>query len=146
MKPTNFGTRRLARERALQALYQLDVSGGIGVEEALEWAWAANAQEEPKQEVAHRFATELVDGVCEALEEIDTLLGAHSHHWRLERMSSIDRNILRLGVFELKYRPDIPKKVTLNEAIELAKKYGTENSSAFINGLLDRLATDIPKD
>jgi len=146
LKPANLGMRRLARERALQALYQLDISGGISIEEALEWAWAANAQEEPKQEGAHRFATELVQGACESIEEIDSLVEAHSHHWRLERMSKIDRNILRLGVFELKYRPDIPKKVTLNEAIELAKKFGTENSSAFINGLLDRLASSIPKD
>jgi N utilization substance protein B len=146
LKPANTGTRRLARERALQALYQLDVSGGISIEEALEWAWAVHAQEEPKQEWAHRFATELVGGVCEAIDEIDTLVGAHSHHWRFERMSKIDRNILRLGVFELKYRPDIPKKVTLNEAIELAKKFGTENSSSFINGLLDRVASSITKD
>ena len=146
MKPANVGMRRLARERALQALYQLDVSGGISIEEALEWAWAASAPEEPKQEAAHRFATELLEGICEAIEEIDALVGEYSHHWRLERMSKIDRNILRLGVFELKHRPDIPKKVTLNEAVELAKKFGTENSSAFINGLLDRLASGIPKD
>jgi N utilization substance protein B len=136
----------LARERALQALYQLDVSGGISVEEALAWAFAASAQEEPKQEGAYPFATELVTGVCEAVEEIDALVEGHSHHWRMERMSKIDRNILRLGVFELKFRPDIPKKVTLNEAIELAKKFGAENSSAFINGLLDRVASGISKD
>jgi len=146
LKTANPGTRRLARERVLQALYQLDVSGGVSIEEALEWAWAVHAQEEPKQEVAHRFAVELVEGVCEAIEEIDALIDAHSHHWRLERMSKIDRNILRLGVFELKYRKDIPKKVTLNEAIELAKKFGTENSSAFINGLLDCLASNMTKD
>jgi N utilization substance protein B len=136
--------RRLARERALQALYQLDVSGGLSIEEALEWAWAV--VEEPRKEEAHRFATELVEGTCEAIEEIDALLDAHSHHWRLERMSKIDRNILRLGLFELKHRADIPKKVTLNEAIELAKKFGTENSSSFINGLLDRLASGILKE
>ena len=135
----------MARERALQALYQLDVSGGISIEEALEWAWSAYP-EEPRQEWAHRFATELVEGVCQAIEEMDALVEAHSHHWRLERMSKIDRNILRLGIFELKHRPDIPKKVSLNEAIELAKKFGTENSSAFINGLLDRIASGTPKD
>ena len=146
MKPASTGMRRLARERALQALYQLDVSGGLSVEEALESAWEANAQEEPKQEAAHRFAVELVQGVCEALEEIDTLVEGHSHHWRFERMSKVDRNILRMAVFELKHRPDIPKKATLNEAIELAKKFGTENSSAFINGVLDRIASRLPKD
>jgi N utilization substance protein B len=145
LKPANLGARRLARERTLQALYQLDVSGGASIEEALEWAFGVHSKEEPKQEGAYRFATEVVGGVCEALEDIDALIDAHSHHWRLERMSKIDRNILRLGVFELKYCADIPKKVTLNEAIELAKKFGTENSSAFINGLLDCLASSIAK-
>ncbi len=77
--------------------------------------------------------------------EIDQLIEKHSHNWRLDRMSRIDRNVMRLGVFELKYRPDIPKKVSINEAVELGKNFGTEESSAFVNGLLDRVAVSLGK-
>ena len=88
---------------------------------------------------------ELVEGVRTHQAEIDRLIEQHSHNWRLDRMSRIDRNVLRLGVFELKYRPDIPKKVSLNEAVELGKNFGTEESSAFVNGLLDRVAAALGK-
>jgi N utilization substance protein B len=77
--------------------------------------------------------------------DLDELIEAHSHNWRLERMARVDRNVLRLGTFELKYRPDIPRKVTINEAIELGKRFGNEESAAFINGLLDRLAVAVGK-
>jgi transcription antitermination protein NusB len=86
-----------------------------------------------------------VTGVREHLTEIDALIEEHSHNWRLDRMSKIDRNVLRLGIFELKHRADIPRKVTINEAVELGKTFGTEESSAFINGLLDRVAVAINK-
>ena len=79
------------------------------------------------------------------LPEIDKLIEEHSHNWRLERMQRIDRNVLRIGVFELKQLPDIPRKVTINEAIELAKMFGTEDSAAFINGVLDRIAIAVNK-
>ncbi len=91
------------------------------------------------------FATRLLDGVVEHLTEIDALIETHSHNWRLDRMSRIDRNVLRLGIFELQHCGDIPRKVTLNEAIELGKRFGTEESSAFINGLLDRVAIALEK-
>ena len=84
-----------------------------------------------------------MQGVVEHRDEIDGLIEQHSHNWRLDRMARVDRNVLRLAVFELKWRPDIPKKVTLNEAVELGKAFGTEASSAFINGLLDRIALDV---
>jgi transcription antitermination protein NusB len=93
--------------------------------------------------IPRRFALELVHGVVEHREEIDGLIEQHSHNWRLDRMARVDRNVLRLAVFELKWRPDIPKKVTLNEAVELGKAFGTEASSAFVNGLLDRIALDV---
>jgi N utilization substance protein B len=86
-----------------------------------------------------------VEGVQGHREEIDQLIERHSHNWRLDRMSRIDRNVLRLGIFELKYRPDIPRKVTINEAVELGKNFGTEESSAFVNGLLDRVAVALNK-
>jgi len=137
------GARRTARERALQALYQLEMTpGSIG--DALESAWAV-AEEARKEPEAVKFARELVEGVMSHRAEIDRLIEQHSHNWRLDRMSRIDRNVLRLGVFELKYRPDIPKKVSLNEAVELGKNFGTEESSAFVNGLLDRVAAALGK-
>jgi len=129
------GARRIGRERALQALYQMEMSA-LRPEDALETAWNAEPEGPPDPE-AQRFALELVQGVVEHREEIDGLIEQHSHNWRL------DRNVLRLAVFELKWRPDIPKKVTLNEAVELGKAFGTEASSAFVNGLLDRIALDV---
>jgi N utilization substance protein B len=137
------GARRTGRERALQALYQLEMATAT-VAEALESAWSAS-EEAKRDPDAVRFARELVEGVQAHREEIDQLIERHSHNWRLDRMSRIDRNVLRLGIFELKYRPDIPRKVTLNEAVELGKNFGTEESSAFVNGLLDRVAVALNK-
>ena len=137
------GARRTARGRALQALYQLEMTPG-SVHEALESAWAAT-EEAHKEAEAVKFARELVEGVMDHHAEIDRLIEQHSHNWRLDRMGRIDRNVLRLGVFELKYRPDIPKKVSINEAVELGKNFGTEESSAFVNGLLDRVAAALGK-
>jgi transcription antitermination protein NusB len=133
------GARRTARERALQALYQLDVAKG-SAQDALASAWASEPEEGAPEADAIGFAEELVKGVQEHLAEIDALIEAHSHNWRVDRMARIDRNVLRLAIYELKYRPDIPRNVTLNEAIELGKIFGAEGSSAFINGLLDRIA------
>ncbi len=138
------GTRRTGRERALQALYQIDQNGTATPLESLEAAWSAS-DEAPRDPVAHTFALELVQGVREHLAGLDALIEEHSQNWRLERMQRVDRNVLRLGVFELKYRDDIPRKVTINEAIELAKLFGTEDSAAFINGLLDRIAIAVDK-
>lgn len=139
------GARRTARERALQALYQLDMSGG-SARDALNSAWESVAAEMPKPDpAAIAFAEELVQGVVTHLAAIDALIEEHSHNWRIERMDRIDRNVLRLAIFELKHRDDIPRKVTLNEAVELGKLFGTEGSSAFINGLLDRVAVALGK-
>ena len=140
--------RRIARERALQALYQLDVQGGVpSGKEALESAWVSGDEsgKELASEEMRQFALEIVEGVRAKLAELDGLIETHSHNWRVERMARIDRNVLRLGAYELLYRPDVPKKVTLNEAVELGKKYGNEESSAFINGLLDKLAKGVDK-
>lgn len=146
------GARRIARERALQALYQLDVQAdGPTVREALEAAWGSEGSEGAESGTGtvapemKQFAFELVDGVRSTLKELDAEIEKHSTNWRIDRMSRIDRNVLRLGAYELKHRPDVPKKVALNEAVELGKKYGTEESSSFINGLLDKLAQGIDK-
>ncbi len=139
------GARRIARERALQALYQLDMAGAGPSSDALEAAWAAAQEDGPVDTSAKGFSRELVEGVRGHLPEIDALISEHSQNWRLDRMSRIDRNVLRLGVFELKFRDDIPRKVTINEAVELGKTFGSEESSAFINGLLDRVALALKK-
>ncbi len=138
------GARRTGRERALQALYQLELTPGP-VDDALTAAWNAHSDEGDPAPEAKRFATELTEGVQSHLSEIDALIQEHSHNWRLDRMGRIDRNVLRLGIYELKHREDIPRRVTLNEMVELAKAFGSEESSAFINGLLDRVAVALNK-
>ncbi len=139
------GARRTARERALQTLYQADVARGAAPKLALDLAFeSAEDAGKPDPEI-RVFATRLIEGVAANLPEIDGLIETHSHNWRLDRMSRIDRNVLRLAIFELRYCDDIPRKVSLNEAIELGKRFGTEESSAFINGLLDRVAIALGK-
>jgi len=86
------------------------------------------------------FTNRLVQGVGQHQGKIDQLLKAYSEHWALERISSVDRNILRIGIFEILWCNDIPPKVSINEAIELGKKFGTEKSASFINGILDKIA------
>lgn len=139
------GSRHTGRERALQALYQLDQNEKATPAEAVEAAWAASDDQGARDGAAHAFATELVGGVREHLSALDELIEQHSQNWRIDRMQRVDRNVLRLGVFELVHREDIPKKVTINEAVELAKTFGTEDSAAFINGVLDRIALAVNK-
>jgi len=139
------GARHLGRERALQALYQLEQDSRLDAKAALDAAWNASDEDGPRDAQADVFALELVAGVRDHLAEIDKLIEAHSTNWRIDRMHRIDRNVLRIGIFELKYRPDIPRKVTINEAVELGKTFGNEASSAFINGLLDRVAGVVEK-
>lgn len=139
------GSRHTGRERALQALYQLDQNDKATPKDAVEAAWAASDDQGPRDPAAHTFATELVEGVRSHLAAVDALIEQHSQNWRLDRMQRVDRNVLRIGVFELQHRADIPRKVTINEAVELAKTFGTEDSAAFINGVLDRIAIAVDK-
>jgi len=133
--------RRKAREIALQVLYQLDVLR-IEPREAIELFWVHfNAPAE-----ARGFASELVEGTWAHRDEIDLLISTCSENWSLERMARVDRNILRLAVYELLYSQGIPPKVALNEAIDLGKEFGSENSGSFINGILDALYTKLRKD
>lgn len=138
------GARRIARERALQALYKLDLAPG-NVADALESAWQSDPDAPAGDAESHQFAHQLVEGTLNAQSALDSLIQEHSQNWRIERMARIDRNILRLAAFELKFRVEIPRRVTLNEAIELAKLYGTDDSSSFINGILDKLAIAVNK-
>ena len=139
------GARRIGRERALQALYQMEQDAKVEAQGALDAAWTAHDDEGPRDPAADVFAKELIAGVKLHQPELDAIIEEHSHNWRLDRMQRIDRNVLRIGVFELKYLVDIPRKVTINEAVELAKNFGNEASSAFINGLLDRIAITVSK-
>jgi len=129
------GGRRRSRELALQVLYQVDVTGEGDWEVAFELFCRHFEAPEPLKE----FALRLMRGVRDHLEEIDVLIRAHSENWRLERMSRVDRNILRMAAYELLYCQDIPPRVTLNEAVDLGKRFGTEESGAFINGVLDNI-------
>src|SRR5260370_721302 len=139
-------SRRKAREIALQILYQLDVQEQLSSEQATELFWrhfAASAGEETPHETNRAFADQLVHGVREKLGEIDELLGRASRNWRLERMARVDRNLLRLAIYEMKYSADVPAKVAINEAIEIAKRFGTAESPAFVNGVLDRCLEEV---
>ena len=135
------GNRRKSRELALQILYQIDVSHD-NVRDALDLFW----QNFKGFEMSMQFTEKLVEGVCNHKMEIDRLIEECSENWRLKRMSKVDRSILRLASFELFYCRDVPTKVTLNEAIDLGKKFGSEKSGSFINGILDRMSASIGKD
>ncbi len=135
------GARRKGREAALQMLYQMDCAK-VAAGDAIRLFWDYL---QPEAE-GHEFADELVQGYEDNLDRIDGCIRSVSHHWRLERMNFVDRNILRLATLELMLMKDIPRRVTLNEAVELAKRFGGEGSAGFVNGVLDRIASDIGKD
>ncbi|MDH3974777.1 MAG: transcription antitermination factor NusB [Deltaproteobacteria bacterium] len=128
------GTRRKGREIALQVLYQIDITG-VSRDAALQ---EFKNHFKVKKE-SWSFAEALIKGICEHMKTIDALIEGESEHWKLGRMSLTDRNILRLAAYELLHMEGIPSKVTINEAIELGKLYGTEESGAFINGILDKV-------
>jgi N utilization substance protein B len=132
--------RTKARERAVQALYQIDVAA-TDLDEALSRFWKSF---EPVEREVMQVAEELVRGVARHRRELDAAIEAVSQNWRLDRMARVDRNVLRLAAFELLHRSDVPVKVVINEAIELGKKFGSESSGAFINGVLDRVAGALP--
>lgn len=129
------GKRRKARILALQIVYQHDIDPRP-VRAIIESFW--ESQGAPEEDI-RRFAEELAEGMVGHRDEIDSLTRRTSSHWDLDRMAVVDRNILRLAVFELLYRDDIPPKVTVNEFVDIAKKYSTEDSGAFVNGVLDRV-------
>ena len=129
------GTRRKSRELALQALYQGEQAGqnGLLVFEEFCAHFQVNKKSIP-------YAKKILDGVQEKADAINQLISKYAENWRLERMSVIDRNILRLAVFELHYQDDVPASVAINEAVEIAKRYSTDDSGSFINGILDTMA------
>jgi len=134
------GARRRGREAALQILFAID-STGVDTEVALRDHFAFLAASVEGRE----YSQELARGVMLNATAIDEMIRKVSEHWRIERMPRVDRNILRLSAFELMFLPEVPRRVTLNEAIELAKRYGGEGSPGFVNGVLDRIASEMGK-
>ncbi len=128
------GSRRKAREKALQILFQLDFCDD-DIDAICRDYWSKNRSGEKVRE----FADGLVRGAYANLERIDRLISSTLEHWSMERLASVDKAILRYAIYELLYMADIPPKVTINEAVEVAKKYGSDESGKFINGILDRI-------
>lgn len=132
--------RTLGREYALQVLYQIDITG----EEpqlALDNFWSFGVAREADEELKS-FVSKLVNGVVQYLEKIDSKISQYAQNWQLERMAVVDRNIMRLGCFELIYCEDIPVKVSINEAVDLAKKFSGDESGKFVNAILDKIKSE----
>ena len=137
------GSRRKGREAALRILYFMDVSSVSGTQ-AIKSYWGHLTGDEELSDGAD-FANQLVRAYADHQDEVNDIIRSASHHWRLERMPIVDRNVLRVAIVELREMGDIPKRVTLHEAVELAKRFGSEGSGSFVNGVLDRIATELGK-
>jgi len=132
------GIRRKSREFALQVLYQLNISKQDPLTALTQFREHFLSDGE-----ADAFQNRLVLGVLEHCSELDQLIERYSENWRLDRINLIERNILRMAIFELLFCEEIPPKVTINEAIDLGKRYGSEDSGSFINGILDRIQHEV---
>ena len=133
------GSRRQSRERALQILFQWDIHGDT--DHWLDEFWS-------RQNIApdvREFTDRLVDGVMMRRGELDAVITTHATNWTLERMPIVDRNILRAALYELLWMPDVPAKVTVNEAIELAKQFADDETKRFVNGILDHVLSTDPR-
>ncbi|GAA2917751.1 N utilization substance protein B [Microbacterium keratanolyticum] len=130
--------RTKARKRALDILFSSDVRG-----DALTTTLAAEAKRaagEPAREASWGYAREIVDGIVDHGEEIDEQITTHSRDWKIERMPAVDRALLRIGVWEILHNPEVPTAVAIDEAVELAKEFSTDDSGAFVHGVLARVA------
>ena len=135
------GTRRQARELAMQALFYMDMQNNASAQMLA--SFCDNFRPSKK---AHPFFLKLVSGVLETRPEIDSLIEKFSKNWKIDRMSGVDRNVMRIAVYEMLYCEDIPPKVSINEAVEVGKKYGTEESGSFINGIMDGIRDALVKE
>ncbi len=155
--------RRLARERAVQFLFQYDLNPPVNPDEALDKFWAsqtAAAIDEEKDPASwgeskelpppstednavRLFGEKLIRGVLDQMEELDNIISKEAKNWDINRIAKVDRSILRLAIYEMFYREDIPPVVTINEAIDIAKKFSTEKSGSFVNGILDKIKTKL---
>lgn len=157
------GTRRKARECAMQFLFQYDLNPAENLDEALERFWESQRAHEREAALADAspdkgeppppptaaesavrlFAEPLIRGTLEHRDVLDALIQKHAKNWSLHRMAVVDRNLLRLAAYEMLYREDIPPVVSINEAVDIAKKYSTDDSGKFVNGILDSLRKEI---
>lgn len=157
------GMRRDARERAVQFLFQYDLNRSEDLDQALNHFWesqrsAALADEKSEakwgekvevppqttgEAAARLFADPLIRGTLERQDELDTHIKKYAKNWDLRRMAVVDRNVLRLAIYEMLYREDIPPVVSINEAVDIAKKFSTEDSGKFVNGILDKVKGDL---
>lgn len=155
--------RRQARERAVQFLFQYELNPPEELEEALRQFWesqreAAIVQENspatwgvrpslpppsPEEILAQKFSERMIRDVLVHRDELDERIKKHVQNWDIHRIAAVDRNILRLALYELLYREDIPPVVSINEAVDIAKKFSTEESGKFVNGVLDRVRSEI---
>src|SRR5207248_2577496 len=141
--PTFMGSRRKARECALQMLFAADVAGTRGDDLARTfWSELADGEMEPD---AREFATRLALGTLANLEEVDQRIRSRAEHWRITRMALVDRNVLRLAVYEFLHEAT-PRTVTINEALEIARRFSTYEATQFINGILDAIKGDLDKE
>jgi len=135
------GPRRKAREYALQMLFQWDIT-----HDAMDQVFATFFQNQPEEsEAIADFARQLVLGTVEHVEQIDEMIRRHAEHWRLDRMATVDRNLLRLAIYEFLYDRDTPKTVVINEAIEIARRFSAQESPQFINGVLDSIKKELER-
>ncbi len=135
------GTRRQARELAMQALFYMDMQKHAS-EEMLEYfcgCFCTSKKSRP-------FLIKLVNGVLDEKGQIDALVERFSQNWQINRMSCVDRNVMRIAVYEMLYCDDIPPKVSINEAVDIGKKFGTQESGAFINGIMDSIRAALEKE
>lgn len=132
------GDRRKSRELVLQALFNIDMNDGKIQPDETERLFRFNYEQELSEAVKPFFDT-LLSGITDHLSEIDGLIEKSSSNWKLSRMSGVDRNVMRIAVYEMMFCSDIPEKVSINEAIDIGKKFGTRESGSFINGVLDSI-------
>jgi N utilization substance protein B len=135
------GNRRRSRELAMQALFQIEMNQEHSIEAVELFCKHFRVSKNVKP-----FFLRLIEGVKESQHEIDSLIERFSENWKLSRMSRVDRNVIRIAVYELLYCDDIPPKVSINEAIDIGKRFGTEDSGAFINGILDGVRISLEKE
>lgn len=136
------GARRRARECALQMLFQYDVARPT-IEEMVETYWGEMAE---AAEEVRDFANQLAIGTIEHLNEIDDRIRLRTEHWRIPRMAIVDRNLLRMAVYEFLFQPTTPRTVAINEALEIARRFSTTEATQFINGILDAIKRDLESD
>jgi N utilization substance protein B len=135
------GTRRQARELAMQALFYMDMQNKASQKMLQNFCEIFRPSKKSES-----FFLELVNGVLETKVEIDAFIERFSKNWKINRMSCVDRNVMRIAVYELLYCRDIPPKVSINEAVDVGKKFGTEESGAFINGIMDSIRAALEKE